>query len=459
MSICICVSGQIRAPDASFRNLLEATKGSDVTFVFSVWSKIGRRSDGFVSSAQLFRMFDIDVCWAMTWSWLSRRITDFSPEIFHYVEAQADIQARTPVADLIRGYFPDAVIDVEQPDELDLSFNEVRQDMNSLRMLYKVWRANEIKRKIEARTGKKFDYVVRMRSDFRLNYLDEDLIRRKCTDTHIFVDGRIPGTLWADDSLAIGTSEAIDIYASLFGRAISERSRWDYIHRDLARHLEENSISFSVYGHHGYITPDKTLTLVETIACLQKQQASGHSWTGVQEISLLSLETINHIRRGKHSLAEQSLAKAIEVCASESLQCDGLLFSAALLEGKIGNVAQALVLIVLSSASRRAIDADQHWEVSRRVVKLCVRLEDLLAVDNPAGFADETVEGMTVKSASLGQLLALARKQLGQDLPEAFSTQFRTLISTAAFEHFLQLEDASRRSALVKLRERTLRLN
>ncbi|MFP5075853.1 hypothetical protein ACLE20_00950 [Rhizobium sp. YIM 134829] len=446
MDLCICLSGQLRAVATSFENLKAATAGSKPTFIFSVWSKVGRRSDGYLSPSQLFRMFDTNVACALSWDWLPARITDFLPEVYNYIETSANAGHTADSLSIIKAHFPDAIIDIEEASTLDLSFDEERQDLHSLRMLYKLWRVNEIKRKVEKERSKRFDYVVRMRPDFRLNYFDDKLVEKACTSNHILVDGYIENQLWCDDSLAIGKSDVMDIYSGIFGRAISNRRKWDYIHRDLARHLQENDISFSKYPHHGYIAPDVTVDLQKTIACLNLQRQRGHVWSDIHLISLQANEILEKIKLKDLSAAARTLENAATSCFDLSLPCDGLLFAASYLMMKSRNFDLAVFFGTASSILRARVPLGEHWNIARIIAKSCVLGGSVAAADNSGRFFEDVYRRAVTEWPLLVRLIERSNSAGEVISTASLSQHFDRIANEPAFSHYVK-EELSRRSA------------
>ena len=81
-------------------------------------------------------------------------------------------------------FFPKSFIDVEK-ENLDLEFEKSVPDKNSIKMLYKIWRCNEIKKKIERKNGI-FDCVVRNRCDAEIKIF-ETLVNQTFKNNEIFI--------------------------------------------------------------------------------------------------------------------------------------------------------------------------------------------------------------------------------------------------------------------------------
>ncbi|WP_226704439.1 hypothetical protein [Microbulbifer elongatus] len=152
-------------------------------------------------------------------------------------------ESSRPVAGEIEGLFPDAIVDVEE-NNLDLEFDTPKFDKNSIRMLYKRWRCNEIKKKVERNYGEKFDVVVVTRPDLLLHVNLEHLQRSKFKlpkIDEVFVPSANTRDGITNDVLAYGASKAMDDYCSLFYKVAMPS--WHGIHKELARHLADVGLS------------------------------------------------------------------------------------------------------------------------------------------------------------------------------------------------------------------------
>ena len=134
------------------------------------------------------------------------------------------------------------MVDIEG-DDLCLDFRDPAvTDTNSLRMLYKIWRCNELKRTAEKARGRRFDVVVRFRADVVPTIDDLDRLVATMRDNEICIPGASPGHV--NDTLAISSSAAADTLATLFGTAMQSPERpWEMIHFALANHIVETGLA------------------------------------------------------------------------------------------------------------------------------------------------------------------------------------------------------------------------
>ncbi|MGY2049409.1 tetratricopeptide repeat protein [Methylobacterium sp. JK268] len=393
--ICICLSGQLRSPAIALENLRAACSNHSVTVILSTWSKIGRRIDGTVSASQAYRMFEPDAASAISWSWFGTSLSSFLPALYdetkHKLEGHdADVQAdEDRIETIVRSYFPDAIIDIEDSDVLDLSFEAERVDPNSMRMFYKAWRVNEIKRRLERKRGRQFDYVIRMRPDFLLNTIDEAFISSSCTEKCILVDGKIEGQLWADDSLAIGKSEAIDKYCRVFGKLVIDRENWDFIHRELGSHLQSMGIDFVRYPYHGYIAPDIKFSCDDVIRALRHQQNTGTTWSLNHIISLRSLEIFEAISRGDLAAADGKLEELLTDQELKSAPKDGLFFVLGELSRAKNHHRKAFALFALAITARDRDAVAEQWYPIQRAATVAARLPDIITADRSAAIVED----------------------------------------------------------------------
>ena len=205
--------------------------------ILSVWRRRGAKVGGIVNRDQAERMFGPAFAGVLPDGLLRQRAFDAAfPE---FERDMLNTFLRVEKAELLRA-FPGAVLDVEE-ETLDLSFpSEAITDKNSLRMLYRVWRCNELKRALERRQGHRFDLVVRFRPDV-VPELTRELVGTMLTDDPertIYVPHALGDDISLDDVAAASSSAVADRYATLFGKAILSPGRdWKLIHYELADHV------------------------------------------------------------------------------------------------------------------------------------------------------------------------------------------------------------------------------
>ncbi len=196
---------------------------------------------------------------------LAECLPDALVDALAFTRAFPDFEAETAknfgeVTELeIRRHFPNAIVDIED-EAMDLSFGDPAvSDTNSLRMLYKVWRCNEIKRRQEHLVGRAFDVVVRMRPDVMPD-IDAAFVKALADRRHdrvVYIPDADETLLWLDDVLAVSSSSVANDYAALFAQSLLKRSGgWSIIHRELASHLQSVQVSPKTISLRRPITED-----------------------------------------------------------------------------------------------------------------------------------------------------------------------------------------------------------
>lgn len=237
MEICICLCGQLRGKLSSlhdsYNKIIENDKINNYTIIFSIWEKSSEKID-FQSPGQLDRVFDKTISSFIPYSY-------YKNGIFNYLNSAKEYLVRfsNNSNEVLKFNLCNSIIDIET-ENLDLHLDEQREDKNTFKMLYKRWRCNEIKKKIERKNKKKFDMVLITRPDalFEINHtlLDSNFDKNpEC----IYIPGfNINPHGYANDLYAYGSSESIDKYVELFKKCIGNDI--DYIHNELYHHLESN---------------------------------------------------------------------------------------------------------------------------------------------------------------------------------------------------------------------------
>jgi hypothetical protein len=240
MRVAFCIAGQLRDEDLSFPHVARFAREVGADIFVSTWRRRGSKTTGVIHGPQLGRMFGEDFTRLFPASIVAARFTAAFPEF----EAEVSQRFATVTDAQIRSHFPKAVIDIEDED-LCLDFDEPVGDNNSLRMLYKAWRCNELKRAAEKRNGAKYDLVARFRPDVvpLLSCEQLALIHEQDDGTTVWTpQGGSPN--FAQDLYAISNSPAMDHYCSLFGKALQSPGRpWQIIHHELYHHLTGHGLS------------------------------------------------------------------------------------------------------------------------------------------------------------------------------------------------------------------------
>ena len=223
--IAICISGQIRGDTASLKRVAKRTQDLDADIFISVWAKRGSKTfGGATGPGHMNRVFGNIVGTVLPRNWLGRMRSIF-PNTSEIFPEQGNITKK----ELLK-IFPNAAVDIEEED-IDFSFNF--GDSNSLRMLYKIWRCNGLKKKAEKNRGIVYDRVIRMRPDILLDFdtatnvpLSSGMVY---THTH-----QGPSEEYMQDICLISNSPDDDLMSGAVSHALMSRySDWDGIHVEL----------------------------------------------------------------------------------------------------------------------------------------------------------------------------------------------------------------------------------
>lgn len=233
MKICICVSGQVRGDLDGLKKLQTSLIKNNIEhlFIFSVWKRKGKKSSGGLFFGQLCRIFETEVA-------------HIFPRYFYGLNFWDNFGGQVN-NDEIKDYlssnefdcFENKVIDIED-EILHLEFTEKKVDNNSIRMLYKRWRCNEIKKKIESEKGE-FDIVIICRPDLNVSFNAKE-VNIDIFDKEIFIPSAYARKESTNDFFAYGKSKTIDHYSKLFFK--TEKEDWQGIHKELFYHLSESGV-------------------------------------------------------------------------------------------------------------------------------------------------------------------------------------------------------------------------
>jgi hypothetical protein len=238
MKIALCISGQMRDEQLSLPAVADLARTLNADVFISTWATRGAKTSGVINLHQAARMFG-----TMFESVLPRRMIGGDRLLRLFPELERLLDDRSPVdLEALLQWFPGAVIDLEDDTVLDLGFRQPGvEDGNSLRMLYKLWRCNQMKLRRERETGDLYDVVLRTRPDV-VPAVSPELMRDVAADDsgrlYLVPEGRSRPDYLNDVAAASGSAGA-DYYAALFGAALASPERpWRLIHYELAKHLE-----------------------------------------------------------------------------------------------------------------------------------------------------------------------------------------------------------------------------
>jgi hypothetical protein len=237
MDICICISGQVRGDFKALKHLKKELdklpSNVELTIIFSVWDMLGFKVNGPLDFLQLHRIFDDELAKVIPSSLHGEKLWFELPDTYKKLSSN-DVE----VVNEIYKIFPSAVIDIEK-EILDLEFLNNTHDKNSKRMLYKRWRANEIKKKLERDRSKEFELVLLLRPDVFIDIYPDKVLSFYSEGKELF-SPKTNNNECINDLFSYGTSSSIDFYTSVFCKAI-EYKEWGFIHHVLFEYLESNS--------------------------------------------------------------------------------------------------------------------------------------------------------------------------------------------------------------------------
>lgn len=240
MRIALCISGQIRNAQQTLPKLAAFAREMQADVFVSTWAQPGTKVSGIQGIWHVERMFGPLFCGFLPpWLWRERGVAGALPGFEPEMQARVGKAAGPVTAAMLQEHFPGARIDIEDAGALDLGFETQASDTNSLRMLYKLWRCNELRRAAEKQAGTPYDVVVRALPDIVPGAIPAALLGELAAPgcRTVLVDDIQPGAV--GDKLAISGAQAADDYAALFGIAMSAPARpWRGIHRELDDYLK-----------------------------------------------------------------------------------------------------------------------------------------------------------------------------------------------------------------------------
>jgi len=229
-SIAICVSGQIRTPMSALIKIADEAAAINADLFVSIWSEKGSKTfHGAVGPKNIRRIIGKEAAQLLPDNWLGRMREVFPNSDSFFPEKKSITQEE------LERIFPDAIVEVESDGpEFDLN----ARDSNSLRMLYKIWRANQLKKQREEERGSKYERVIRVRPDMLFN--GSAVVNLRVKKDSLFVQGHVGDRQhYINDTIWVSSSESDDALCSLYHRCLASKSSdWRGIHRELSDHVE-----------------------------------------------------------------------------------------------------------------------------------------------------------------------------------------------------------------------------
>ena len=258
LDIAFCIFGQLRDDHIHLPAIAKLAADVNASVFISTWRRRGTKTSGVINRDQIIRMFGYEFGSAIPAPLVGdSRFNDAIPD--YEATVQEAFAGNTVTQEYLLGQIPGAVVDIED-ETLNLDFPPpVPSDRNSLRMLYKVWRCNELKRAAEKQRGRAFDIVVRFRPDVlpKLDIAQLTALRDAQDARTVLFHGGKPGATYLGDVITVSNSALADQMAMLFGVAMRHPSRkWDNIHTEIPRHMKELGLSAGNVDLSHWVTED-----------------------------------------------------------------------------------------------------------------------------------------------------------------------------------------------------------
>jgi hypothetical protein len=219
MKIAICISGGIRYPHLGLKSIKKIIPNENIKIFIHTW-KI-KNVEGFLKTISGLEHKEKDKVVDTNYSCL---------ENYNYEKL------------LVENYescekkFEQLLSNLKFVPSTDFEDAHPRFDVGPISMHYSIYKANELKKEYENENNMKFDWVIRMRtdSDFKYEILNLHSLNN---------DLNIPsGEDWSEfginDQFAIGRTNTMDLYSSLYKNFHLTQSIKYYPERMLFTHLK-----------------------------------------------------------------------------------------------------------------------------------------------------------------------------------------------------------------------------
>ena len=229
--IAVCISGQIRTSNEKLREISKKADQVGADVFISVWrQRAGKTVESGPRHISILRMFGGKFALFLPRNWIYQFETKF-PE---WKDILPDKRLVTKVE--LLEIFPDAIAEVEDDrPELDLP-----GEKNSLRMLYKIFRCNLLKKNQEKSQGYKYDRVIRVRPDMLVDF--DVLAKPELEEKDLLVMLRRGNSL--HDKYWSGSSETDNTMADLYEYSLEHRvSSWKGIHQELTDYVAKKGFN------------------------------------------------------------------------------------------------------------------------------------------------------------------------------------------------------------------------
>ena len=226
MKIAVCISGGVRYPHLGLQSIQKIIPNEYVKVFIHTWKIKDKNS--FLKTVSGLEHKEEDKIIETNLSFLDNY--DYEKLV---IENYEECKSRFKI-------ILDKLKFVPSTDEEDI---EPRNDIGPISMHYSIYNANKLKIEYEKENNITFDWVIRMRTDSDFKY---DVLDLKMLDCDLNIPS---GEDWSDtginDQFAIGKSDIMNLYSSLYKNLYTVQSSKYYPERMLYLHLKNMNITAS----------------------------------------------------------------------------------------------------------------------------------------------------------------------------------------------------------------------
>lgn len=228
--IAICISGQVRTASEKLKEIAKQAEAVNADVFISVWEERGGKTfESGPRHLSILRVFGGKMAMFFPKTWCYGFETEF-PD-WRIIMPDRPSVTHSEIQEI----FPEAVVEIEADrPELDLP-----AEKNSLRMLYKIFRCNQLKKEHEKAQDFTYDRVIRVRPDMLVDF--QRLITPDLQKNELLASLRRGHSL--HDKYWAGSSDTDNIMADLYEYATENRiSSWKGIHQELTDYVAARGI-------------------------------------------------------------------------------------------------------------------------------------------------------------------------------------------------------------------------
>ncbi|MEP1383341.1 MAG: hypothetical protein ABJK64_06050 [Paraglaciecola sp.] len=212
LKVAVCLSGQMRNYKNAMKRLKSALADYEVTYFIHTWEKTGGKKAGAMDVHQLSRM---------TGKNIANKIINNSegnldlhtrfPRFFDELSKQIDSKPNITYAELGAEY-PNSICVIEDDSDFKATKIDLPVNVNTYKMLYKIYMCDKLRREYENEHGIDFDAVIRIRPDLVVSdKLDLPSIIAERTVATGFIVNR-----FIDDQIYITTPKTMTVLCDLW---------------------------------------------------------------------------------------------------------------------------------------------------------------------------------------------------------------------------------------------------